>query len=168
MNARPVTRALRNPPRPAVRGRYGWHLSNLDVLLLQHAAWEFARERHRVGLIPADPRHPMTRRGQMLRVKLSENPIWYQRLCARRPLSHSIRPYVREAFGRMLATKYIRPRAMDVELLTVLYDTYSPWDWGYTSWGGGLRLADHRWADRKRAVRAAREGRRPKRLELAS
>jgi len=159
---RAAMRPLRNPPRAPWPQRYGWVASDIDVLLAQHAAWELPRWRMHVVLVPARPEHPRTRPGQKIRVRQDAGaPPWYLELFYRRDAraKHSIRRYVENALARICAERYIHPTALDREILEVLYDFHDAREWGYPDWDGGLRLKRHPWAERKRRLRAAREGR---------
>jgi hypothetical protein len=134
--------------------------SDMDVMLASHAQHELLSWRQEVILIPADPDHPQTRSGQKLRVRVSADPPrWYAELMARRDsrAKHSIRGYVLGACANICATGYIRPAAMDVELLDTLYTFCDPRHWGYFDWNGALRLAPNGYASRYRTLRRARD-----------
>jgi len=164
--ARPVVRACRNPARTPWPRRHGWAASDTDILLAQHAQWEFATQRRVIVLVPADPMDARNQYGRKLRVCTSTTPRWYQTLIYRRPqkprrVRQTIRLYVQRALAHLCATRYIRPApwAMDVELLEVLYDHFEAPAWGYPDWGGGLRLRANPYAARYRAHRRQRDGR---------
>ncbi len=158
---RTAIRGIKNPKRKPWPRRHGWIANDIDMAILSVAQHEFLSQRCRITLVPADPADPRNRNGRKLRVCESRTPRWYQELFYRRDqrAKHSIRQYVGVAIANMLATGYIRPRAMDAEILDVLYEFYNPRDWGYPDWAGALRLARNRYAERYRRHRRRRAAR---------
>jgi len=133
-------------------------------MLASHAQWQLLAWRQEVVLVPADPAHPMTRPGQMVRARVSPDPpAWYATILRRRPEDHSVRAYVASALAGLCATGYIRPaqnarqRSMDIEVLDTLYEHCDPRHWGYFDWDGALQLAENGYASRYRTLRRARE-----------
>lgn len=128
---RPWAMYINDTPRTNHPTRRGWIATEDDVTLATIAKKEFESQRLRVQLtLPEIPDG-----ARRLRTAISSNPGWYRMLVHRRPVKgvrtvahgkrvggkHSIRQYVARALRRIIEEKYIRPNAIDAELLEVLH-----------------------------------------------